>query len=61
MDNQVFDEGAGPALSDSNNFLPLIDREKTKVWGKLAVISKAGPPLFKCPDVASALSVADLK
>jgi len=61
MDNQVFDEGAGPALSDSNNLLPLIDREKTKVGGKLAVISKAGPPLFECPNVASALSVADLK
>ena len=61
MDNQVFDEGAGPALSDSDNLLPLIDREKTKVGGKLAVISKAGPPLFKCPNVASALCVADLK
>jgi hypothetical protein len=47
MDNQVFDEGGGPALSDSNNLLPLIDREKTKVGGKLGVIAKAGPPLLK--------------
>ena len=61
MDNQVFDEGTGPALGDSDNVLPLIDREETKVGGKLVVISKAGPPLFKCPNVASALSVADLK
>ena len=61
MDNQIFDEGTGPALGDSDNVLPLIDREKTKVGGKLVVISKAGPPLFKCPNVASALSVADLK
>jgi hypothetical protein len=61
MDNQVFDEGTGPALSYSDNVLPLIDREETKVGGKLVVISKARPPLFKCPDVASALSVADLK
>jgi hypothetical protein len=61
MDNQVFDEGAGPALSDSDNLLPIVDREKTKVGGKFAVISKARPPLFKCPNAASALSVADLK
>ena len=61
MDNQVFDEGTGPALGDSDNVLPLIDREETKVGVKLVVISKAGPPLFKCPNVASALSVADLK
>ena len=61
MDNQVFNEGAGPALDDSDNVLAIIDREETKVGGKLAVISKAGPPLFKCPNVASALSVADLK
>jgi hypothetical protein len=61
MDNQVFDEGTGPALGDTDNVPPLIDREKTKVGGKLVVISKAGPPLFKCPNVASALSVADLK
>jgi hypothetical protein len=49
MDNQVFDEGTGPALGDSDNVLLLIDREETKVGGKLVVISKAGPPLFKCP------------
>ena len=61
MDNQVFDEGTGPALGDSDNVLPLIDREETKVGVKLVVISKAGPPLFKCSNVASALSVADLK
>ena len=61
MDNQVFDEGTGPALGDSDNVLPLIDREETKVESKLVVISKAGPPLFKRPNVASALSVADLK
>jgi hypothetical protein len=61
MDNQVFDEGTGPALGDSDNVLPLIDREETKVGGKLVVISKVGPPLFKCPNVASALRVADLK
>ena len=61
MDNQVFDEGAGPALGDTDNVLPLIDREETKVGGKLVVISKAGPPLFKCPNVAPAFSVADLK
>jgi hypothetical protein len=61
MDNQVFDEGTGPALGDSDNVLPLIDREETKVGGKLVVISKAGPPLFKCPNVAAASSVADLK
>jgi hypothetical protein len=61
MDNQVFDEGAGPALGDSDNVVPLIDRKETKVGGKLIVISKAGPPLFKCPNVAAALSVADLK
>jgi len=61
MDNQIFDEGTGPALGDSDNVLPLIDREETKVGGKLVVISKTGPPLFKCPNVASALSVADLK
>ena len=57
MDSQVFDEGTGPALGDSDNFLPLIEREETKVGGKLVVISKAGPPLFKCPDVASDLPV----
>jgi hypothetical protein len=61
MDNQVFDEGTGPALGDSDNVLPLIEREETKVGGKLVVISKAGPPLFKRPNVPSALSVADLK
>ena len=61
MDNQVFDEGTGPALGDSDNVLPLIDREETKLGGKLVVIPKAGPPLFKCPNVASAVSVADLK
>ena len=61
MDNQVFDEGTGPALGDSDNVLLLIDSEETKVGGKLVVISKAGPPLFKCPNVASALSVAGLK
>jgi hypothetical protein len=61
VDNQVLDEGTGPALDDSDNVLPLIDREETKVEGKLVVMSKAGPPLFKCADVASALSVADLK
>jgi hypothetical protein len=61
MNNQVFDEGTGPALGDSHNVLPLIDREETKVGGKLVVISQAGPPLFKCPNVASALSVTDLK
>jgi hypothetical protein len=61
MDNQVFDEGAGPALGDSYNVLPLIDSEETKVGDKLVVISKAGPPLFKCPNEASPLSVADLK
>jgi hypothetical protein len=61
MDNQVFDEGTGPALGDSDNVLPLIDREETKVGGKLVVISKAGPPLSKCRNVASALRVADLK
>lgn len=58
MDHQVFDEGTGPALGDSDNVLPLIDREETKVGGKFVVISKAGPPLFKFPNVASALSVA---
>jgi hypothetical protein len=47
MDNQVFDEGTGPALNHSDNVLPLIDRQKTKVGGKLVVISKAGPPLFE--------------
>jgi len=61
MDNQVFDEGTGPALGHSDNVLPLIDREETKVGGKFVVIAKAGPPRFKCPDVSSALSVADLK
>jgi len=61
MDNQVFDEGTGPALGDPDNVLPLIEREETKLGGKLVVISKAGPPLFKCLDMASALSVADLK
>jgi hypothetical protein len=61
MDNQVFDEGTGPALRYSDNVLRLIDREETKVGGKLVVTSKAGPPLFKCPNMASALSVADLK
>ena len=61
MDNQVFDEGTGPALGDSNNVLPLIDREETKVGSKLVVISKAGPPLFKRTNLTSALSVADLK
>src|SRR5262249_2473723 len=61
MDNQVFNKGTGPALSDSDKVLPLIDREETKVGVKLVVISKAGPPLFKCPNVASALSVASLK
>jgi hypothetical protein len=61
MDNQVFDEGTGPALGYSDNVPPLIDREKAKVGGKLLIISKAGPPLFKCRNVASALSVADLK
>src|SRR5207248_11231414 len=33
------------------------DREETKVGSKLVVISKAGPPLFKCPNVAFALTV----
>ena len=61
MDNQVFNEGTGPALGDSDNVQPLIDCDETKVGGKLVVISKAGPPLFKRPNVASALSVADLK
>jgi len=61
MDNQVLDEGTGPALGDSDNVLPLIDREEAKVERKLVVISKARPPLFKCRNVASALSVADLK
>jgi hypothetical protein len=61
MDNQVFDEGTGPALSDSHNVLPLIDSEEAKVGGKLVVISKAGPPLFKCPNVATSSSVANLK
>ena len=46
---------------DSDNVPPLIDRKETKVGGKLVVISKAGPPFFKGPNVASALSVADLK
>jgi len=41
--------------------MPLVDREETKVGSKLLVISKAGPPLFKCSNVASALSVAELK
>jgi hypothetical protein len=49
MDNQVFDEGAGPALSDSDNLLPIVDREKTKVGGKFAVISKARPPPSNAP------------
>jgi len=48
-------------LGDPDNVLPLIEREETKLGGKLVVISKAGPPLFKRPNVASALSVADLK
>jgi hypothetical protein len=61
MNNQVFDEGTGPALGDTDNVLPLIDREETKITRKLVVIAKAGPPLFKCSDVASALSVADLE
>jgi hypothetical protein len=61
MDNQVFDEATGPALGDSDNVLPLIDREEAKFGSKLIVIPKTGPPLFKCPNAASALSVADLK
>jgi hypothetical protein len=61
MDNQIFDEGTGPALGDSDNVLALIEREETKVRGKLVVISKAGPPLFEWPNVPSALSVADHK
>jgi hypothetical protein len=61
MDNQVFDEGTGPALGNSDDVLPLIDGEETKVEGKLIVIAKVGPPLFERPNVASALSVADIK
>jgi len=60
MDNQVFDEGTGPALGDSDNVCRSLTA-RNKVGGKLVIISKAGPPLFKCPNVASALSVADLK
>ncbi len=61
MDNQILDEGTGPALRDSDNVLALIEREETKIRGKLVVVSKAGPPLFKWLNVPSALSVADLK
>ena len=58
MNNQVFDEGTGPALGDSHNVLLLIDSEETMVGGKLVVILQAGPPFFKCPNVAAALRVA---
>jgi len=61
MDNQIFDEGAGPALGDSDNVLSLIDSEETKLSGKLVVISKAGPPLFERSNAPPALSVANLK
>jgi hypothetical protein len=61
MDHQVFDEGTGPALGDSDNVLSVINRKEAEVGGKLVIISKARPPLFKCPNLASALRVADLK
>jgi hypothetical protein len=61
MDNQVFDEGTGPTLGDPDNVPLLIGREETKIGVKLVVIPKAGPPLIKCPNVASALRIADVK
>jgi hypothetical protein len=61
MNHQVFDKGARPALRDTDNVLPLIDGEKTEVSGEFAIISKAGPPLFECPNVSSALCVTDLQ
>jgi hypothetical protein len=61
MDNQVLDEGTGPALCDSDNVLSLIDSEETKVCGKFVVISKAWPPLFKYSNVPAALCVSDIK
>jgi hypothetical protein len=61
MDHQLFDEGTAPALGYTDNVVPLIDREEAKVGVKLVVISKTVPPLFKFPNTASALIVADLK
>ena len=61
MDNQVLDEGTCPALGDTDNALPFIDREETKVNGKFFVISNAGPPLFERSNVPTPLGVTNLK
>jgi len=47
MHDQVFDEGTGPALRDSDDVLSLILCEKKKVGSELLVSPKAGPPLFE--------------
>ena len=61
MDNQILDESTGPALGDADNVLSLIDSKETKLCGKLVVISKAWPPLFKRSNVPATLCVSDLK
>jgi hypothetical protein len=61
MNDQILNEGTGPALRNSNDVLPLIDCKKTEISSELVVIPKAGPPVFEWRDVAAPLSVSDFK
>jgi hypothetical protein len=45
MHDQVFDEGARPALRNPDDILALIVCEKTKIGSELVVGPKAVPPL----------------